>query len=178
MIFTIQETLLQIWENVKPMLSGITIGGIISTAFFAAQGALTRKLIGKIDYEKIVKDMHDSALNKIGDTTLNVDITPIVEKRMGVIKEELQKANEEKIKQLQDQLDKETKLLEWIGSVYKDSIAVSDEKKQELIEIINSNKPEVEPQIQITSIQGITKFDDPKPKEEHKPKTEKTEIIR
>ena len=32
MIFTIQETLLQIWENVKPMLSGITIGGIISTA--------------------------------------------------------------------------------------------------------------------------------------------------
>jgi hypothetical protein len=103
---------------------------------------------------------------------------PIVEKRLGVIKEEMQKANEEKIKQLQDQLDKETKLLEWIGGVYKDSIAVSDEKKQELIEIMNSNKPEVEPQIQITSIQGITKFDDPKPKEENKPTAEKTEIIR
>jgi hypothetical protein len=43
---------------------------------------------------------------------------------------------------------------------------------------MNSNKPEVEPQIQITSIQGITKFDDPKPKAENKPKTEKTEIIR
>lgn len=175
MIFTVQETLLQIWENVKPFVSGITIGGIITTGFYAMQGALTRKIVNKIDYEKISADTQTKALDKIGKTTLNINIQPIVEKSMVEFKNEFYKEQLALNKELKQELQDTRKLVVAMASMFEDSVVMSDEKKA----LIKQVQEEIEhkeefPKEIVLTVEGLVE----EPKVEKKPSKKQNTIVR
>lgn len=162
MILNVQEQLTQVWENVKPWVVAFTSSAVGSAIIGTVFSVLFRKKFSVIDYEKVVLQTEEKTLSKIGDTTLSIHIEPIVDKRLDKIEDKAKEVIDDRMNKLEKKLDKNIALLEWVCDIYKDSLAVSEEQKKALENIKSECVEKVEPVIEITSIQGITKFDEVK----------------
>lgn len=158
-LVNVKETMTMVWENVKPLLQGITIGGIVSTVFYAFTSASTKKIINKVNYEDIVKSTQEKAIDKIGETTLNVNIAPVVDKRLNDLLKDNKDAQRKEMNELKEEIGKLNKMVAWIGSMYDDSLVVDEKKKAEFKALINEPKQEVKPEpvIQVVTVKGLEK---------------------
>lgn len=158
-LVNVKETMTMVWENVKPLLQGITIGGIVSTVFYAFTSASTKKIINKVNYEDIVKSTQEKAIDKIGETTLNVNIAPVVDKRLNDLLKDNKDAQRKEMNELKEEICKLNKMVAWIGSMYDDSLVVDEKKKAEFKALINEPKQEVKPEpvIQVVTVKGLEK---------------------
>lgn len=172
-----KEIMKMVWENLKPLLQGITIGGIVSTVFYAVTSATTKKVINKVNYEEIVQSTQEKAINKIGETTLNVNIAPVVDKRLNDLLKDNKDAQSKEIAELRKEIGDVKKMVAWIGSMYDDSLVVDEKKKAEFKALINEPKQEVKPEpvIQVISVKGLEKQEKPIVKET---KVKEAKIVR
>ena len=154
-----KEIMTMIWGNVKPLLQGITIGGIVSTVFYAVTSASTKKIINKVNYEDIVKSTQEKAIGKIGETTLNVNIAPVVDKRLNDLLKDNKDAQQKEMAELRKEIGDVKKMVAWIGSMYDDSLVVDEKKKAEFKALVNEPKEEVKPEpvIQVIEVKGLEK---------------------
>lgn len=176
-LVNVKETMKMVWENVKPLLQGITIGGIVSTVFYAVTSATTKKVINKVNYEDIVKSTQEKAIDKIGETTLNVNIAPVVDERLNVLLKDNRDSQRKEMNELKEEIGKLNKMVAWIGSMYDDSLVVDEKKKAEFKALINEPKEEVKPEpvIQVISVKGLEKQEKPVVKET---KVKEAKIVR
>lgn len=172
-----KEIMTMVWENLKPLLQGITIGGIVSTVFYAVTSATTKKVINKVNYEDIVKSTQEKAIDKIGETTLNVNIAPVVDRRLSDLLKDNKDAQQKEIAELRKEIGDVKKMVAWIGSMYDESLVVDEKKKAEFKALINEPKQEVKPEpvIQVISVKGLEKQEKPIVKEA---KVKEAKIVR
>lgn len=172
-----KEIMTMVWGNLKPLLQGITIGGIVSTVFYAVTSATTKKVINKVNYEEIVQSTQEKAINKIGETTLNVNIAPVVDKRLNDLLKDNKDAQSKEIAELRKEIGDVKKMVAWIGSMYDDSLVVDEKKKAEFKALINEPKQEVKPEpvIQVVTVKGLEKQEKPIVKET---KVKEAKIVR
>lgn len=172
-----KEIMKMVWGNLKPLLQGITIGGIVSTVFYAVTSATTKKVINKVNYEEIVQSTQEKAINKIGETTLNVNIAPVVDKRLNDLLKDNKDAQSKEIAELRKEIGDVKKMVAWIGSMYDDSLVVDEKKKAEFKALINEPKQEVKPEpvIQVIEVKGLEKQEKPIVKET---KVKEAKIVR
>jgi gas vesicle protein len=172
-----KEIMTMVWENVKPLLQGITIGGIVSTVFYAVTSASTKKVINKVNYEEIVKSTQEKAIDRIGETTLNVNIAPVVDNRLNALLKDNKDAQQKEMAELRKEIGDVKKMVAWIGSMYDDSLVVDEKKKAEFKALINEPKKEVKPEpvIQVIDVKGLEKQEKPVVKET---KVKEAKIVR
>lgn len=133
MILTAVDTLNKIWGMISPYLAGITIGGIVSCAFYALFRFGFNKALSKVDQDKMINNAVEGAKEQIKQTTFKVDIQPVVLSEVVKATETMTtlitKTTEESNKAIKEQLDKLTAVVVALGNYFDDSIGVSESKK-------------------------------------------------
>ena len=173
MILNVQETMMNMWNNIKPFMSGITASGIISVVFYALTRASVNKVANKIDYNKLAKDTEEKALDKIGKTTLSMNIEPVVEKSLNNFKEAFYQTQIDLNKQVLKQLHENQKMLIAMADMFEDSVVMTEEKKEAIKKIrenIERQEQEDKQQEVVINVEGLVKEEiKPKAKKENKP---------
>lgn len=179
-LFDAMQGLKDFWTEIQPLVQGVSIGAILTACLSSISNSLIKKAFGKVDYEKIVNDTRDNALNKIGQTTLNVNITPVVKHEVKNAIKESKEDIDNQINDLQKQIDVNNKMLMWICNVYKNSISISDEQRNDLDNIKPVEKEEKQEEIKIIDIKGITSTEPTinEVKAKGKSKVQEEEVVR
>ena len=141
MILTIQQTLKSIWTNIAPYITGISIGGMVSCAYYCLFKFGFNKALNKIDTTKMENKCINAAKQEVKETTFKVSIQPIVASEIKKATEEITEYSKKELlksnNDLSQRLDKLTNVVIALGNYFDDSIGVSDTKKQAFKEAVN-----------------------------------------
>lgn len=136
-----------IWEAIKPYFTA----GTIATAIGTIIGVITKhnlvKKLEEIDFKKTEEEVVASGIKKVKEITYKCDITPIVESKLADIQQKALLAVREQVAVMQAQYANMLAVLKGIASYFDDSIAISEERKEELREVIANAESEL-PQVE------------------------------
>ena len=167
------EILNNIWVWLVGILSGVSFTGIVAAVIYGCLKGGFNRTLQKINIEKIVEGVVNKQMERIKKVSFTQNIQPLVESELLKVYE---KTNETVVKELQktqEKYDKLVNVLEKFYAYFDDSL-VSDSKKQELKEALDTAKTEKPKDIEIKEIE-IEELEENK---EQKEKTKKTKIER
>lgn len=131
------NTLNLIWQYVLPIGGGITVGAILISIATLCFKAFASKLISKINIEKVENKAVEKGIEKVKEISFSQSIEPIAKSELEKVTEQANeyiiKSNEQTHKDLQTILV----ILKKFSAYFDDSIAITNEKKQELKEEID-----------------------------------------
>jgi hypothetical protein len=134
----------KLWDKVEPYVmgavSGVSLGGIVSAVFYGLIKSQTNKTLNKLNDKSTTNEIVSNVVSAIGNTSLSMNIQPIVESKLKVINEavysELEKA-------MDTQREKDLaviNILVALAGYFDNSIGVSDESKEALKKAIENAK--------------------------------------
>lgn len=127
------------WARTKEAIN-VSVSAVVGAIVIVAIKRFTNKgfdaIEKKTDVNKIADKTTERLLGNLGDTKLEVDIKPLMAKHYADLQAEL-KLDIQKRDAKQDQMNiAMLGILKSIGGFYKNSVAISDEQKQEFDEKI------------------------------------------
>ena len=134
----------KLWTKVEPYVmgavSGVSLGGIVSAVFYGLIKSQTNKTLNKLNDKTTTNEIVSNVVSAIGNTSLSMNIQPIVESKLKAINEavynELDKA-------MDSQREKDLaviNILIALAGYFDNSIGVSDESKEALKTAIENAK--------------------------------------
>lgn len=133
------EFLNNIWVWIGSAIGGVTLAGIIGAVVYGCLKGAFNRAIQKMNVEKVTEGVVNKSMERIKEVSFTQSIQPIVESELKKITEEANKYIEERIKQTEEEYAKIIAVLEKFYAYFDDSL-VSDAKKKELKEAIESAK--------------------------------------
>lgn len=143
MILEVSE-LNEIWEKIKPILQLVLQSGFITTALYAIERVLIVRLFNKNKHETSIDiaTMGNNLLQKVGNSTIKVDLKPLVDNQFKHSLAEVETYITDSIKAMQKaQLERETlrdKVIIDMANVFANAYGIGEEEKKELIKDVKA----------------------------------------
>ena len=134
----------KLWTKVEPYvmgaISGVSLGGIVSAVFYGLIKSQTNKTLNKLNDKTTTNEIVSNVVSAIGNTSLSMNIQPIVESKLKAINEAVY---DELDKAMDSQREKDLaviNILVALAGYFDNSIGVSDESKEALKTAIENAK--------------------------------------
>lgn len=126
------ENIQKVWNIISPYLAGITIGGIVSSCFYALFSGSIKKFINKIQIEKIVKDTVDSTTEQIKGIAISIELQPLVQDELSKIVKVIDERTEKQLQLVEEKTNRLIDCFDKFTAYFDNSIAVPQEVKDDL----------------------------------------------
>lgn len=126
----------EVWATISPYFAGVTISGVVSAIIYACLKSGFSKTVNKLNVEEISNTAVTKGVEKIKTVTLSQDISPLVKSELVKVTETVKNellVNQEEMKEQYNQL---ITIVGKLASYFDTSIAIPDEKKAEMKELI------------------------------------------
>ena len=126
------EILNTIWGYVLPIGGGLTVGAIIvAIALPILKGSVT-KIVSRLNVEEIEKKAVERGIEQVKKVSFTQNIEPLVKSELVKITETIGNELETQLDKVHDDYLSILCILEKLSAYFDNSIAITDEKKQEL----------------------------------------------
>lgn len=161
----------EIFNYALPIGGGLAVGTIVTIIAKAVFGGAIKKIVSKIDIEKIEKKAVDNGIDKLKTVSFKQSIQPLVTSELQKVTETVLGKVDEKLSVVDDGFYKVVDILEKLSAYFDNSIAITDERKEELRNAIKEAKIGAVKEETILLVEN----DETEEKKEETPKTAKVE---
>lgn len=171
------EFLNQIWVWVAGILGGISYTGIIGAVIYGCLRGGFNRTIQKLNVEKINENIANKQMERIKKVSFTQNIQPIVESELKKITENANAYIDKAYEKVEIKFDKILNVMKCFAAYFDNSIAVTDEAKENLKNAIAEAEKETSKPVEI-DVQEIVIEETPKVTEQPKVKVSKTKVER
>lgn len=131
------DTLNLIWQYVLPIGGGVTVGAVLIAIATILFKGFANKLIAKVNIGKVEDKAVEKGVEKIKEISFKQSIEPLAKSELEKITEQANEYIKDSLEQAHKDNQKMLLILKKFASFFDNSIAITEEKKQELKELID-----------------------------------------
>lgn len=155
----------EIWNYALPIGGGVAVSTIVIALGGAFIKGIVNKAVAKVNLAEVEKKAVDSGIDKLKTVSFKQSIQPLVTSELQKVTETVLHKVDEKLDVVDDGFYKVVNILEKLSAYFDNSIAISEEAKEELREAL------AEAKVGAVKEEIIVIEDKPEPKKEEKADT-------